>query len=617
MRNLGVLVAAFFVFFAVSCSDGSDGGISAPVMPQDTVPQDAAFYAYSADSPTFDVADSIKTVTVSGVKGKNLYLAKYNLDNGFTFPSEIRVLSSATGLKSVQDNFYGRAAIGDGGVRAGLTPKDFTDDVEQIQPVAGTTTKDLYIPWYGPDGFPKSFFRMTFVARAVGEHCIVWAPAEVQSAEAQGDHLNPPSGLSFPDKTAGNSVFTDEMANELRDKFELAYPYMTAMFGDKAQKIFATHRNSDKTQVGIRKVSDTAAYTNIVVYDFAKSSNAEWYGIFWDMDYHPSFRTLYGTEWDKTELASEGDYFGNYYSNEGNYIYITVDEVVFGEKRLAKKAWVEENEHSGTLVCYPNSYLAVCHEYTHSLQFARKVIEQNLTSSPMGLDEMLAMLCEDVMQNVLGVPKNYTVENYRIGEFCNKHYYSSIMDRDSNLSYANLLVFGIYLTRNYGGARLVGDMVTNDDNGGWSCILKAIKNVAGVEKTTEQLMKEFLEQLLVADSRYTSNRNPAPLTVNGVELTMPAVNTRNFSDWFGYELATMKPGDEGYAELQQVTKGVKTYDAKDIIREKSVVGRGYIPSDGGFNLHFIGTAGEDTVSLVFSSAEEAYHPPKMMIIVGE
>ena len=619
MRNLNILTVAFFFFFAVSCSNESDSE-NAPTIPQDTTPKAGATYSYSADTPAFDVTDTIKTVTVNGIKGKNLYLAKYNMSNVYVLPDDIRVVSETTGFQNIAQNSSVRSVLDETSTSSNLTPKTLTDDVEQINPVAGTTTKDLYIPLFGMDGSPYKYFKMTFIARAVGEHCIVWAPAETQSTEAQTDQSNIPSAWSgkFPDKAAGTALFTDAIANELRDKFELAYPYETAMFGEKSTKMFANNKKGDKTMVDIKKVSDTAAYTNIVVYDFKDISKSSIYGYFLDSDYHPSYKTLYGTEWDRGKLAAEDDDSWHYYSNEGNYIYITLGEVIFDETRLAKKAWVEENEKTGPLACYPNGYLSLCHEYAHTLHFARKNIEQAL-SPPMILQETIAVLTEDALQNVLGVPKNYTVENYRIKQFCDEHYYNSVLNGSYDFNYSSLLAFGIFLTRNYGGAKLLSDIVTNDDKGSWSCVLKAIKNVTGIEKTEEQLMKEFLEQLLVADSKYTSNKASAPFSKNGITLTMPAINVRDFSEWYGYELATIKPGDEEYEYYQQVKKGVKTYDAKDIIRKPTTHGKKsyYIDSRGGFNLNFIGMAEEDSVTISFTDPAGILSIPKMMIVVGE
>ena len=193
------------------------------------------------------------------------------------------------------------------------------------------------------------------------------------------------------------------------------------------------------------------------------------------------------------------------------------------------------------------------------------------------------------------------------------------MDDNTKLSYANLLAFGIYLTRNYGGANLVSDIVKNDDAGDWSCITKAIKNVKHVEKTPDKLMREFLEQLLINGSVYTSNKDSDPIDVGGVNFTMEAINPLDFSEWFGYELANLNPGDDNYEIIRQVKNGVKTYDAKRIIKEETVAGKHVydIRPRGGFNLHYIGTAQDDEVSLVFSDAYASGRHPSMMLVIGD
>ena len=637
-----------FAFFNACSSSGGSSSSSVPISDK-TVP-----YAYDSSKPTFDIADTTKTVMLTGAKGKKIYLAKYNLNESSTPANDIRVLESADGVESLQsigragtvganarqsqkasaDTQYSHSllwawkpdsqksvcGVQSSGTRANSSINPLIVDITQITPEAGTTTKDLYIPIDENDE-TVYFYKMTFVARAVGEHCIVWAPAATQSDEAKASQKYMPVKckqlINLPDKCAGVSTFTDAMAEELKDKFEAAYPYEKVMFGDKATEIFRTHDYKNNLKVAIEKVSDTAAYTNIVVYDFKDSSNQKGaVGYFWNKDYRPSYKTLYGKEreWD-------GETFPYYYSNEGNYIYIAIHDIVFGSEDEDKRDWVQVNENGGSpIICNPDSYLTLCHEYMHSLQYSRKCIEHDFSNWSVALGELLGTLCEDVMKDVLEVPPSYSVENYRLAEFCNKHFFSSVMDDNRNLSYANLLAFGIYLTRNYGGAKLVGDMVTNTDSGDWSCITTAIRNVNGESKTPEQLMKEFLEQLLWSESVYTSNKDSDPMTVGDKNFTMKAINMKDLSEWFGYELENIPEiYTATYDFYQQVKKGVKTYDAKDIIREETVAGENVydIRPRGGFNLHYIGKASEDSVKLVFSDAVSGAAHPKMMLVVGD
>lgn len=645
---LATLVLTLAILLPAACSNSSGGGDSEQIDPPLSITM---------------IENSTKSITLSVGAGKKIYLAKYNLNAVATPSNDIRVLESAEGLASesnvstnvaasVDNGLFEETASGEKyprsllwawkpdsqkrlsfsnskslGISASLTPDPLTNDKVQITPVAGTTTKDFFLPINDNNDKTVYFYPMTFVARAVGKHCIVWAPAETQSVAASTAQTNIPTNhknlIKLPDRSAGNTTFTDDMANELRDKFEAAYPYETEMFGDKTQYIYSTHDYENKTKVNIKKISDTAQYTNIIVYDFKNSSNdTNAVGYFWNKDYRPNYKTLYGNDYpgtiDKPQLANPDDIDFYYYSNEGNVIYITIKDIIFeSDDDKAKKTWVETNENGGkTIVCNPDSYLTLCHEYMHSLQYGRKCIEQGFGNWTTALGETLGTLCEDVMKDVLGVPKSYSVENYRLAEFCHEHYFSSVMDDNRNLSYANLLAFGIFLTRNYGGAKLVGDMVKNKDSGDWSCITTAIKNVTGKNKTPDRLMKEFLEQLLKSNSAYTSNKNSASMTVEGVDFTMKAINMKDLSEWFGYELAKVPSSSDYY---QQVKKGVKTYDAKNIIRKKTVAGDDVydIRPRGGFNLHYIGTAQSDQVTLVFSDAYAGANHPKMMVIVGD
>ena len=660
MKKLTALVfSAFFIGLLAACSSGGDNPIVIPG--ESPISKITETYSYNSATPTFDVTDTTKKVIVNGAAGKKIYLAKYNLDKKSTPAGDIRVLKKASGLADPNASANVAASVADESncsaaqserkprslmwawkpsahdkesmapiskslsMNVALTPNPLTEDKEQIEPIEDSTTKDIYIPIDDKKGDSATFYIMTFVVRSVGANCIVWGPSETQSQAAQDSQANIPAKykklISLPDKSAGESYFTDAMADELKDKFEAAYPYETEMFGNKATECYKSHNDKSKEKVGIKKVSDTAEYTNIIVYDFVKSSNNQnLVGFFWNKDYRPNYKTMYGQEYSGT-LANPDDEIFYYFSNEGNVIYLAINDIVFEKaKDIKKRDWVLANEAPGqTMNCNPDSYLTLCHEYMHSLQYARKNLEQNFDDWPVALGELLGIMCEDVMKDVLDVPPSYSVENYRLDDFCNTHYFSSVMDDNTKLSYANLLAFGIYLTRNYGGANLVSDIVKNDDAGDWSCITKAIKNVKHVEKTPDKLMREFLEQLLINGSVYTSNKDSDPIDVGGVNFTMEAINPLDFSEWFGYELANLKLGDDNYEIIQQVKNGVKTYDAKRIIKEETVAGKHVydIRPRGGFNLHYIGTAQDDEVSLVFSDAYASGRHPSMMLVIGD
>ncbi len=108
MRNLNILIVSSFLFSIISCSGGTN------YVGTGNTAQKTVSYEYSVDSPTFDVADATTTVNVTGVKGKKLYLAKYNMESTSTPSDSIRVLSSATGLQSAEADLSADLVTGGG-----------------------------------------------------------------------------------------------------------------------------------------------------------------------------------------------------------------------------------------------------------------------------------------------------------------------------------------------------------------------------------------------------------------------------------------------------------------------------------------------------------------------
>ncbi len=117
-------------------------------------------------------------------------------------------------------------------------------------------------------------------------------------------------------------------------------------------------------------------------------------------------------------------------------------------------------------------YSTLAHEFQHMLHFVHKqMTDRNTLASPDWYNEMLSMLCEDLLTSFF--EKNISDFNrYDDGPFSrtplfNRYYiYNGIQDwYDSgyqNLwSYASAYTFGSFLIRNYGGIELVKEMAHN------------------------------------------------------------------------------------------------------------------------------------------------------------
>ncbi len=117
------------------------------------------------------------------------------------------------------------------------------------------------------------------------------------------------------------------------------------------------------------------------------------------------------------------------------------------------------------------------------------------TSSCTWYNEMLSMLCEDIMGDQLGLDEVDRVATGRIKNFNAYYYYSGAaqyLESNSWVSYGTAYAFGAWLVRNYGGVPLIKEMSTNNAVGKDS-IVNAVKTVSGVDRSWNDLMKEYIQ----------------------------------------------------------------------------------------------------------------------------
>ena len=114
-------------------------------------------------------------------------------------------------------------------------------------------------------------------------------------------------------------------------------------------------------------------------------------------------------------------------------------------------------------------------------------------------NEMLSMLCEDMLQSFLENEDKDSPKK-RLSRFCSNYSDSGIVDWLSGdhvfSSYAMSYAFGAYLARNYGGASLIKKIATNNlvDK---SSITAAIKEQGYTTETFDTVYKKFVQALLI------------------------------------------------------------------------------------------------------------------------
>lgn len=182
---------------------------------------------------------------------------------------------------------------------------------------------------------------------------------------------------------------------------------------------------------------DPSEKINIIVYDINYDSKADQnYGV---------FGLFYNADCYKQSSLDE-----QYKSNETQCIYVD----------------------SYFLSNYQNmTYSTLAHEFNHLLNFCQKTITHGVGYSTW-FTEMLAMLAEDMCQNILDISDKDSPKG-RLIDFIRYHNYGfttiwNMSSEDETIaqmitlsSYANTYAYGAYLVRNFGGFELLKDLATS------------------------------------------------------------------------------------------------------------------------------------------------------------
>lgn len=383
----------------------------------------------------------------------------------------------------------------------------------------------------------STFVQKSATLRAVGTYCYVWVVDDFYSS------------------TAGENKVDSAIAQEYADAFDKMYPMITNVFGNESDKIY---------YYGWRNMEDyssTGTKINIVVYDIGN-------------DYSLSENQQCGI----VGYFYAKDYFYNYSekgvtSNNGKYFYID-------------SGYANSN--------FDTTISTLAHEFQHMVNYNQKTVSHDLTSGQW-YNEMLSMLCEDMMQEHLGI-KDEDSPKARTTTFNEYYYYSGISEYNSKnqiCSYATAFSFGSFIARNFGGAELVQKISQNSyvDN---DSIINAVNSLNGTEYTYDDLFEKYLLALF-GDSIYTHNKdadctleyNSGDYSSAPYEYPMTAYNI------FDSEYSFPVNGEEYYGPA------IFNYNAKSV----------ELRGENGILIHGIGTFSGSSVSVSFSSgtgAEKIY-----------
>ena len=220
-------------------------------------------------------------------------------------------------------------------------------------------------------------------------------------------------------------------------------------------------------------------------------------------------------------------------SNERVMLY--ADAVLFanGEER----SW-DINDY------WPREMLStLAHEFQHVIHFYQKNVLRGLDTDRW-INEMLAESVEDLIATKLKHtgPRGVDYNDGSAGESNNKQGRYPLFNKTNTLSltswqdnlanYSHVNAFGAYLLRNYGGAKVLHDIVHNKYNDEQAVVFAVNQASNGSEKTFNDLLKEWGIAVLLSD-----NEN--------LDSNLPTYNTGDFTE-YTYNKITYKLGSVNF-----------------------------------------------------------------------
>ena len=288
-----------------------------------------------------------------------------------------------------------------------LTPASQNDSRSLLADTDTTTTTTYTLgdtkTFYGATtSSTTSAYAADSVLKVIGTHCYVWYKAK--------------SGITV----------TDTQLQNLADTFDAIYEKETYIFGNDYML------NSEKPRYWASNIIDISSEQkiHIIVYDlyddYTSGQNSGTFGYFWSLDMNK-----------QTSVGSLN-------SNECECLHIDSHFLETAESKV---------------------YSTVGHEFQHLLHFVNKTVKVGLyqatdgyyywkNSSSNWFNEMLSMVCEDLMLTQLGLQVSAGPQS-RLNQFnqagCHYTGFGTWQTGDNVYkSYANAYAFGAFLLRNFG-----------------------------------------------------------------------------------------------------------------------------------------------------------------------
>lgn len=480
-KLIAPLFALLLAGYLASC-DASSGSGFIPITPAQNPDHSASGMTQTqtaaASSQPITVATTTKTLVLTGAAGKTIYMARSNISN------------------TTMNKIYSRLArITSGGVSASAEKSalSFQEEETEIQAaiISGFET-DLE-----NDPHAKIWkLSMDNVKKAKAQGLISksldpGSQNAVKNYAVGGTEtfyaLNPKTLSNFTQRTfkllvseANYNVWVDDedkyytkdtsafttAAQKLGTNFINGYGLTSHLYGQPSDKIY----NTDGSVYGLMSTtSKTGEKINIMLYDMLTDGNV--YGFV----YHGDIRhNVTG-------------------SNEGRFVYM---------------------DSQTTLNNPLEAYSTAQHEFSHTISYNQKTMI-NKKEWTYWYGELLAMMCEDMMQAYFGISdsdvndKLGNTPKARLPTANYNHEWGCGLTGQTSATYSAAFHLGAWLVRKFGGPKFIKEIATNAYVD-FDSILAAVKATSGKDDyTITSLLQEKAGDLMVEQNNAGFNQDGA------------------------------------------------------------------------------------------------------------
>jgi len=220
------------------------------------------------------------------------------------------------------------------------------------------------------------------------------------------------------------------------------------------------------------------------------------------------------------------------------------------------------------------------HEFVHMIDYFQKTVIIGGDAADTWFSEMLAETTEDLVATKIGHigPRGVEHADGTAGSGENRDGRYGLFNKNNTLSlstwtgaladYSKVSAFGTYLTRNYGGAKVMHDIMHNKYSDTEAIVNAVRKSPQGEEKTFADLQKEWGIAVLLSDQenlvdKPTYNTGEfTNTTYNEVTYELGSINFFNYSDQpkISTSVGKVQPQGNYYYKVGDNLTGTVTID---------------------------------------------------------